>query len=229
MKRALLLCLALPLLALLLAGAFFLGRPQPLYGWLAFGPEGRVRVLLRLEGGALYLDGDGRGQKFDRLEDCRGVVFVDPDGKTSYVLRAVEDMKLVPSLGKGVFVDVRVEGRLAYRQDCALLLAGSPARAPTAHFGGPLAMDLSRKMDVERGRLVWKLPEDLLLRHGKPAELYAGIVTDDGHGARAGVWVQEDGRPVFPKGVHPVVDVEYPPKEPGGPPVKRRYALDQFC
>jgi hypothetical protein len=33
----------------------------------------------------------------------------------------------------------------------------------------------------------------------------------------------------FPKGVAPVVEVEFPPKMAAGPPVKKRYVLDGFC
>jgi hypothetical protein len=33
----------------------------------------------------------------------------------------------------------------------------------------------------------------------------------------------------FPKGVFPMVDIEFPSKTPGGPVVKKRYALDHFC
>jgi hypothetical protein len=33
----------------------------------------------------------------------------------------------------------------------------------------------------------------------------------------------------FPEGVCPVVEVEFPPKGPGGPAVKKRYQLDKFC
>lgn len=33
----------------------------------------------------------------------------------------------------------------------------------------------------------------------------------------------------FPKGIHPFVDIEFPPKQPGGQPIKKRYPLDKFC
>jgi hypothetical protein len=51
--------------------------------------------------------------------------------------------------------------------------------------------------------------------------------------AEAGCWVavrsEAGGKAAFPAGVRPVVDVEFPPKAAGGPPVKRRYALDKVC
>lgn len=47
---------------------------------------------------------------------------------------------------------------------------------------------------------------------------------------RSGVDAGQSGKfPDFPKGIHPIVEVEFPPKRPGDEPVKRRYELDDFC
>jgi hypothetical protein len=78
-----------------------------------------------------------------------------------------------------------------------------------------------------------KLPAGLALQRGtKPTELRVNIGTIN---ADKGCWVvvctEDDQRtqPAFPEGVHPFVDVEFPPRQAGGPPVKRRYPLDHIC
>jgi hypothetical protein len=48
---------------------------------------------------------------------------------------------------------------------------------------------------------------------------YVVVVTTDDTGKKC----------LFPEGVRPIVDVEFPPGEPGAKPVRRRYALAQFC
>jgi hypothetical protein len=42
------------------------------------------------------------------------------------------------------------------------------------------------------------------------------------------VRIEGNDGPAFPKGVHPVVDVEFSAKDKG-PPIKRRYPLDEPC
>jgi hypothetical protein len=34
---------------------------------------------------------------------------------------------------------------------------------------------------------------------------------------------------LFADGVRPFADIEFPPRTPGDPPIKRRYTLDHFC
>lgn len=34
---------------------------------------------------------------------------------------------------------------------------------------------------------------------------------------------------LLPEGAFPVVDVEFPAKAPGDPPIKRRFPLEDFC
>jgi hypothetical protein len=73
-----------------------------------------------------------------------------------------------------------------------------------------------------------------LKRTGEPAKLFACIATDgeSSHVAVCSPDDTEEGRrekAPFPKGVHPFADVEFPAKNPGAPPIKKRYPLDQFC
>jgi hypothetical protein len=41
--------------------------------------------------------------------------------------------------------------------------------------------------------------------------------------------VGDDRSPIFPKEVHPFMDVEFPCKRKGDPPIKKRYPLDKVC
>jgi len=102
--------------------------------------------------------------------------------------------------------------------------ATSSEKAPMAHFHGPLT--------IEPRKTYWKLPDDVTLQHGdKPSDLYANIGTMD---AKRGCWVvvrtqDQKGSSVFAAGATPSVHVEFPPKKPGDPPIKRHYELKDVC
>lgn len=201
----------------------------PTYALLLFGPEAKVRVWAVLDGDVLYLDRDGDGdltdkdERFARADDCRDVAIADPDGKTTYVVTSVGvypgDVPAVRHLG----VNVDVKGPVAYRQYCDAALRDTAKKAPVAHFHGPLT--------AGPRTISWKVPPKLALATGDaPTDLHAVVGTMD---AEHGCWVvvrsHAGEKSAFGPGVHPVVDVEFPPKLPGGPAVKKRYALDQFC
>jgi hypothetical protein len=213
---------------------------EPVYGWLAFGPKEAVRVLVCLDGKTITLEqraGDkpvGRKRRFERLSDCKDVTFADPDGKTSYVIKAVEQLGLVPELGKALELGVEVRGPLAYHQGAVVQLARGPERAPVAHFHAPLTMSLNEKLSHNLFRtLVWKRPADVVLRKGPaPSELFVTIRNRKLH---SGCYVvvgttDESGKKcLFPKAVRPVAEIEFPPAKPGGPVIRKRYTLDHFC
>jgi hypothetical protein len=65
---------------------------KPFYGRLSFGPEGKVQVLVTRKGDSITLEQVEGGQerkvqRFDQLEDCKGLTFDDPEGKTSYTIQ----------------------------------------------------------------------------------------------------------------------------------------------
>jgi hypothetical protein len=74
------------------------------------------------------------------------------------------------------------------------------------------------------------VPGDGLMAGDKPTDLRVLVGTMS---AQHRCWVvvrsHDDKGYAFPKGVYPEADVEFPPKTAGGPPVTRRYVLDQFC
>jgi hypothetical protein len=240
-------------------------KSEPRYGWLVFGPKGRVRTLVRLDGEEVAIDRDGdgkfdgKGERFQSEEDCKDVVIADPDGKTSYVITSVHLLHVVPP-EQFLVVRVRIRGTCTYPQCCILQLADHPKGAPQAHFHGPLTMAAdgwrivnraSRLLENDLVKVDWLLPQSVkrfagkelapestlprsLKRTGEPTTLFACVATD-GENSHVAVCSPADAneergtKAPFPRGVHPVVDVEFPAKNPGGPPIKKRYPLDQFC
>lgn len=191
-------------------------QSKPKYGLLLFGPEARLRVWIVLDGETVYLDRNGDGdltakdKRFAKLDDLKNVELADADGKTRYLISAVGLYKDPKEQGEFLDVNVDIKGPLCYRQYCGLNLSDQPAKAHVAHFHGPLT--------VGPRTISWKVPPELTLRKGDPkAELSAVIGTMD---APNGCWVvvrtHNGEKSAFDDGVCPVVEIEFPPKEPGG-------------
>jgi hypothetical protein len=241
--RSLLGSLALLLLTVASAGAVDYGKIDrslrkepayksraPKYALLLFGREAKMRVWAILDGETLYLDrnGDGDltgpGERFARVAECKDVEIADPDGKTRYVITSVGHFTQPKPPRSSLMVNVDVKGPLAYQQYCDVeLRAGPRAAAAVAHFHGPLT--------AGPRTLNWKLPPKMALERGEKApDLNAVVGTMD---AKAGCWVvvrsHRGDKSAFAKDVCPLVDVEFPARAPGGPPVKKRYRLDKFC
>ncbi len=204
-------------------------KKAPKYALLLFGKEANVRVWVVLDGETLYLDRNADGDltakeaRFPRLEDCRDVEIRDPDGKTSYLIKYIGLFKDKDHTEDVLSVGVKIKGPLAYKQYGGGELKGSPRAAPIAHFHGPLV--------IGPRTFNWKVPAELKLVTGdEPTDLEVHVGTMD---AKYGCWVavrSHDGdKSAFPKGVVPIVDVEFLSKAPGGAPVKKRYQLDKFC
>jgi uncharacterized protein (TIGR03067 family) len=209
------------------------------YCWLHFGPKAEVRVLVRLDGEAVTLKHYAAGKPTARKEQFadqtkypsaahgRDVSIKDPDGKTAYLITNLS----VVRAGKPatLFADVDIKGPVSYRQYCYAEMVTDPDKAPTAHFHGPLT--------IQAESINWGEPlRDLaLLRGATPMHLRAFVGTMD---RKKGCWVlvrsgvdagPSKKYPDFPKGIHPIVEIEFSPKRPGDEPVKRRYELDDFC
>jgi hypothetical protein len=215
-------------------GADPAGGTGPQYCWLGFGPQGKVRVLVRLDGEAVTLEhyaGDrptGRKERFTHRNDCKDVTINDPDGRTSYLLTRLGGTVAKPGAPADLIASVSIKGPVAYRQYCDIpRMSDKPKGAPEAPFHGPLT---AGPVTVN-----WKLPPSFVLRLGdEPTVLQALVGTMD---AAKGCWVVvrshegagEKMKSAFPAGTHPFVDVEFPAKKPGDPPVKRRYPLNELC
>jgi len=218
-------------LALVLAlGVWYLvGRGDDRYCWLIFGPKGDTRLLLRVTGEELFLDrnGDGRfdgpGERLGRPELAPKVELTSHDGRTRYVLRNFRLFE-EPELGHHCLIDAEIKGSLEFAQMADAGLGRLRRTAPVAHFNGPLT--------VQAQSILWKLPPELaLVRGDKPADLRVLIGTlDAATKCWASVRVQgTNQQSLFPTNVHPVVDIEYPPKSSGVQPQRVRYALKEFC
>jgi hypothetical protein len=213
---------------------------SPKYALLLFGPEARLRVWVVLDGETVYLDRKGNGdltepgERFDTEADCKGVEIADPDGKTKYVIESVASdytiytpegrrQRAAEGIPPELMVSVAIRGPVAYRQYCDVQqMRGDPREAMIAHFHGPLTAG-PRTVN-------WEVPAAAVLRAGdSPADVFCAIGTMS---AKHGCWVvmrtHEGDKCLFPEGVRPVAQVEFPPKETGGPPVTRRYDLKQF-
>jgi hypothetical protein len=241
-RKRLLVALSLATLALAGASLFvlagervpFLARPAPRYCRLLFGPEAKARVLVRFDGEAVSLqhyEGDrptGRSERFRNPWEFKEVTIPDPDGQTSYRITRMSTPGGKAGEPAELLVSVAIQGPVAYRQYCDIVrMSGDPQGATVAHFHGPLTAQVQT--------IDWEVPAGLTLVRGeKPTDLCAFVGTMD---AAKGCWVvvyshdAADGKttPGFPPGVYPVVDVEFPARKRGDPPLRRRYPLDQFC
>jgi hypothetical protein len=205
-------------------------QSPPKYALLLFGKEAKLRIWVVLDGQTLYLarnaDGDltGNQKRFARIEECRDVEINDPGEKISYLIRHVQTHQDKEQTREFLMADIDVKGSVCYSQYCSVELKGRAGEAKIAHFDGPLTMG---PLTVN-----WKLPTELALVTGdKPTDLRGHVGTMD---AEHGCWVvvrshNNATKSAFPEGVYPVVDIQYPPKAPGGVPLKKRYPLDNFC
>jgi len=227
------------LLAVIAGGsvAFLLVPPKPEYCWLVFGPETKLRVLVRLQGSSVSIcpggDPSASGAWFGRMDECQDVVLSDPDDQATYTITRMSRIidEGGPLRRRSIMINVHIQGSLDYRQYCDLEVCPSPLAAKEAHFHGPLTVEV-RKVN-------WELRPDLLaLRRGsEPTRIPVIIGTMD---AKKGCWVvvrnqykppaaRDELQPAFAKGVHPFVDVEFPAAQEGAAPIKRRYPLDNPC
>jgi hypothetical protein len=204
---------------------------SPKYALLVFGREAKVRVWVASDGETIYLDRNcdgnltGKGKRFPTIADCKNVEIPDPDGKTRYVITGMGTWPDWPKAATThLRVHVEIKGPISYRQYGLAALGDSPAKAAIAHFHGPLTMGPLQTID-------WKLPPKRALVSGeKPVDLSGVLGTMN---AEYGCWVMvrshDEKGGAFPNDVFPVVDVEFPPKTPGGAAVKKRYPLAEFC
>jgi len=213
----------------------------PKYALLLFGPEARLRVWLVMDGEVLYVDRNGngdlteRGERFDKEAACKDVKISDPDGKTKYVIRSVKSdystytaaaqrKREAAGIPPELMVTVEITGPVGYWQYCDVQqMRDEPQQALIAHFHGPLT--------IGPREINWKLPEWPVLRDGSRAtELQCVIGTmSEKQGCWVAVQTQKGDECLFPKGVRPIAQIEFPPKKAGGATVMKRYQLEKFC
>ena len=122
-----------------------------------------------------------------------------------------------------LIVNVKIEdGQSTYKQYCDVELRRASSDLAIGHFHGPLT--------IGPNTVYWEVPESTkLVRGDKPTDLRLEIGTMD---KQRGCWTVVETctrESNFPDNVYPSVLVEFPPKNPGDPPVIEKYMLDQFC
>jgi WD40 repeat protein len=219
------------------------------YCLLVFGPEAKTRVWLVQDGDIMYVDCNGNGdlteagEKFtadlrdgidegeytftvgDIVDGTRlhkalsvGVSKIDLFLAEQFALAKVLPAKDPKARGYCISIDMEMPGRRGtgvgsrVRQHLffgdaqgILQFADQPQDAPIIHFGGPLQATLFRPQRLTIGR-----ERDVVLGVGTP-------------GLGTGTTAFIDYKGVIPEEAHPTLEVIYPPKQPGEPPVRERY------
>ncbi len=229
-------------------------RGQPKYAMLVFGADANTRIWLVQDGDTLYVDKNGNGdltepdKKFaskktpeqeegaysfeigdlrvgDRLhkqlnvyvakmdhrasidEGVKAFLAKNPNGRQYGVSADIE----MPGF-KGTGIGGRVRQRVPYADVNGInQFADKPQDAPVMHFNGPRQIRLWGQHTLTINR-----ETDLVLGVGTP-----------GVGPGTTVWTDYEG--VIPDKLYPKVQITFPPKSPGQPPVQATYELEHRC
>jgi hypothetical protein len=232
---------------------------KALYCVLVFGPEAKTRAWLVLDGDTLYIDRHVDGDlthpddrlKVHRVEkdgpnymSSETKVFLDviPPGKDDgqnaptlkgctrytrlWVSHAIPREKVTPPNEDQkeylerlrqhfMTVFLRIDGK--YNQIGWACFSEQPGNAPILHFDGPLTFGF--------GRNFGPFKQPALTRGPDPEELMVCLETPGlGRGAKVTTAYR-----FAPADVHPVADIQFPAKQPGGTPIKRRVVLKDRC
>lgn len=234
-------------------------RSKALYCLLVFGADAKTRAWLVLDGDTLYIDRHTDGDLThpdDRLpmhrvtKDPTNVmsaetrVFLDvippgkADGRDAPTLKGnkhytrlwvshslprkkvnppTHDQKELLERLEHHYTEIflRIDGKYAVL-GCACF-SERPEDAPILHFDGPLALGFGQDFGLFKQRP--------FRRGAKPQELMVNLITP---GLGADALVRMDYR-YLPSDVDPVADIEFPSKQPGGKPIKRRVVLKERC
>jgi hypothetical protein len=229
-------------------------QDKPRYCLLVFGPEAKTRIWLVQDGDVLYVDRNGNG---DLTEDGERVLKSEANGPSDFIAYESGDIrdgglthaKLVLTrwpLNEQIGSDpkewarikaanptpciwkVEVTAERAAKpgdglpksvryiasgdgQGC-LLFGADPKSAPIIHFNGPWTLGMQ---DINQQLVV-----------GKPRQLQIGVGSQ-GIGPGTFSFVHYSG--LIPDNVHPVADIAFPSKSPGGSPILSKVLLKGRC
>jgi hypothetical protein len=228
-------------------------QSKPKYCLLVFGREAKTHVWLVQDGDTLYVDRNGNGDLTEAGEKVKGGKDNGTDeGEYLFTLGDIQDGPLVHKayvqvrkadflaahderakamLAKNplarayaILVETEIPGRKGtglggrVRQTAAyvdvngiLQFADRPQEAPIIHLGGPWQVTLYSPPTLTPGR-----ERDVVLGVGTP-----------GFGPGTTAFIAYEG--VIPKNLFPTVEVTYPPRRPGEPPIRERYELKRRC
>ncbi len=204
----------------------------PLYCLLVFGPQAETRVWLVLDGDVLYIDRNGNGDLTDpgerieaRYAYYRPEVRPEMEYQRFFSLSTEQApvLSCVPIV-KGMIV-TQLQPRDEYRddphwgrfwerpfrvslwgQDSRMAFTERPEDAPVVWFLGPVEAILEEDFSADQ------------FRGGEPSQLSARMITPG---------IDSTVRTSFAriKGPYAVADIEFPPRRPGGAPIRRRVEL----
>ncbi len=226
-------------------------QDKPKYCLLVFGPEATTRVWLVLDGKRLFVDRNGNGDLTDDgepvaaaesariMEEEAYEVGEIRDGTRTHKNLTLRSRKLesyydadgsirkwvaaTPG-ARGLFLRAEIEmpgwkgngvgGRIeqyVFFRDAHgfLTFADQPRNAPILHFGGP-----------------WQIVNAPRLIAGRETELIVNVGT---LGLGAGTFARIAYEGVIPEQVYPRVEITFPAKNPGEPPLKRHFELKGRC
>ncbi len=198
---------------------------------LVFGCEAKTKVWLVLDGDTLYVDRDSDGDLTEEKERIKGKasssrvggeqrrelefdvgMIQEPSAKDAHRV-TLKDVYRVNNRRQSVNGRLLVNGPLEPTQFVGFEFGTEPKTAPILHFGGPLTMALA---DGSEQRLL----------RGKPSTELAIVVGTPGIGEPSFVSLCNDNALVD---LHPVADLEFPNKNPNGPPIRARLVVSKRC
>jgi hypothetical protein len=227
-------------------------RSKPRYCLLVLGPQAKTRIWLVQDGDTLYVDRNGNGDltepgekvaaekgknrgpedhnfTFDAgelreggkrhlnlsvwvsdlnpvLPEAKTLLDLDPQARNYHVALEVE----VPGF-QGLGTGGRLVQGAISDSNGLLQFAARPQNAPIIHFGGSWTIGLYR-------------PTSLWLDRSNNVDLVFGT---PGLGAGSFAYVGYEG--VVPENLAPRIDITYPARQPGRPPVIAGYELNERC
>jgi hypothetical protein len=203
--------LAILFLALAGAGiAYYLNRSEPLFAQVVFGPEARLRVWFILDGDTVYLDRSGGDmpRRAERLNwpECK-IQLADQDGCTQYIITRVQPLYTRQAVKRGLqqefCLHVTVTGPVEYLEFGTVRMADRPEFAGIGHVNGPLTVAAIRN------------PSPLcFVAGGEPTDLNVWVTTQQANGES---WIVLRSENEERNGLA------------GGPPIHRRFALNELC
>ena len=207
---------------------------NPQYCLLAFGREAEIHVWLVIDGDALYVDRNGNGdltdpgERFNPSYAYHNISLNVKLMRSFFICRRVEGKPILSCVPHDVGIIVEhcipadnfhdTQGRRAFEcpfrvsigdercgQDSSLAFASRPADAPILYVDGPIRLALDPHSDrLHRGETRWLAIQGL--NQGLVATL----------------------RTRFPdetNDIHPMAEIECPPRWPGAEPIRFRIEL----
>jgi hypothetical protein len=199
---------------------------NPQYCLLALGPKAQTRVWLVLDGDVFYIDRNGNGdltEPTERVPIEHKTKETDPDGQVFFTTPLFEE-QVTDRRGRrrlDVSFEYSADGRQAacmvvvregkLPRICQAVMADRRQDAEVLQLDGPLSLGLAE-------------PDDQPFVRGKEPKVLCICVGSIGPNATALVQNKD-----VPANAHPLAEIEFPSKQPGGKPIHVKVVLNQRC